>query len=64
MPDLVSIDTFNLQGHYAHDTSGVGQTMWMVILGRAVSGIGGAGIMTVSSIIITGMLKMLNQDHN
>lgn len=29
--------------------------MWMVTLGRAISGIGGAGIMTVSSIIITGM---------
>ena len=48
--------TYNqLQEHYADDTSGIGQTLWMVILGRAISGIGGAGIMTVSSIIITGM---------
>lgn len=30
--------------------------MWIVILGRALSGIGGAGVMTMSSIIITGRL--------
>lgn len=39
--------------------------MWMVIVGRAISGIGGSGIMTVSSIIITGMFsERLDQDHN
>jgi MFS family permease len=34
--------------------SGVGHDMWVVILGRAISGMGGAGTMTISSIIITG----------
>ncbi|PKY03519.1 efflux pump antibiotic resistance protein [Aspergillus campestris IBT 28561] len=33
--------------------SGIGHGLWMVILGRAVSGIGGAGIMTLGSVIIT-----------
>jgi MFS family permease len=28
--------------------------MWVVILGRAICGMGGGGIMTISSIIITG----------
>ena len=28
--------------------------MWIVILGRAISGMGGAGTMTISSVIITG----------
>lgn len=31
--------------------------MWVVILGRAISGMGGAGTMTISSIIITGELE-------
>ncbi|CAG8885688.1 unnamed protein product [Penicillium egyptiacum] len=36
--------------------SGLGIHMWVVILGRAVSGMGGAGIMTMSSIIITDIV--------
>ncbi|QRD90971.1 putative efflux pump antibiotic resistance protein [Aspergillus flavus] len=35
--------------------SGIGRDLWTVIIGRAVSGIGGAGIMTLGSVIITGM---------
>lgn len=35
--------------------SGVGSRMWIVILGRAISGMGGAGTMTISAVIITGM---------
>ncbi|XHG08024.1 hypothetical protein AWENTII_011152 [Aspergillus wentii] len=35
---------------------GTGSEMWMVILGRAISGIGGAGIMGVGSIIITDIV--------
>ena len=30
--------------------------MWVVILGRAISGMGGAGIMTISSIMITDIV--------
>ncbi|OQE84119.1 hypothetical protein PENNAL_c0029G09852 [Penicillium nalgiovense] len=36
--------------------SGLGIHMWVVILGRATSGMGGAGIMTISSIIITDIV--------
>ncbi|CAI7639569.1 unnamed protein product [Penicillium glandicola] len=36
--------------------SGIGPQMWMVIFGRAISGMGGAGIMTISSIIITDIV--------
>jgi len=39
-------------------SSGIGHDMWVVILGRAVSGMGGAGTMTVSSIIITGKIEL------
>lgn len=28
--------------------------MWVVILGRVISGMGGGGCMTISSVIITG----------
>ena len=35
------------------DSAG-GYSMWHIILGRAVSGIGGAGTLTVASVIITG----------
>ncbi|KAL2867831.1 major facilitator superfamily domain-containing protein [Aspergillus lucknowensis] len=35
---------------------GLATDLWIVILGRALSGIGGAGVMTMSSIIITGRL--------
>lgn len=38
--------------------SGLGREMWQVILGRAISGIGGAGTMTVAAVIITGMFEM------
>ncbi|KAJ6088220.1 hypothetical protein N7486_009481 [Penicillium sp. IBT 16267x] len=36
--------------------SGVGSQMWIVILGRAISGMGGAGTMTISSVIITDLV--------
>lgn len=36
------------------DSSGIGSQMWVVILGRAISGMGGGGCMTISSVIITG----------
>ncbi|KAJ6142514.1 hypothetical protein N7471_001967 [Penicillium samsonianum] len=36
--------------------SGLGTHMWVVIWGRAISGMGGAGIMTISSIIITDIV--------
>ncbi|KAG6811800.1 hypothetical protein H0H92_005816 [Tricholoma furcatifolium] len=36
--------------------SGIGSQMWIVVLGRAVSGMGGAGIMTVGSVIITDIV--------
>ncbi|KAL5333998.1 major facilitator superfamily domain-containing protein [Aspergillus crustosus] len=35
---------------------GLATDMWIVILGRALSGIGGAGVMTMSSIIITDIV--------
>ncbi|KAJ5248600.1 hypothetical protein N7468_000051 [Penicillium chermesinum] len=35
---------------------GLGSQMWVVILGRAISGIGGAGTMTISSVIITDIV--------
>jgi hypothetical protein len=35
--------------------SGIGSTLWQVILGRVVSGIGGAGMTALVSILITGM---------
>jgi len=34
--------------------SGLGREMWQVILGRAISGIGGAGTITVAAVIIAG----------
>ncbi|KAJ5772753.1 hypothetical protein N7457_007649 [Penicillium paradoxum] len=36
--------------------SGVGSHIWEVILGRAISGMGGAGIITISAIIITDIV--------
>lgn len=44
----------NWQTH--RSCSGLAPDMWIVIVGRAISGIGGAGVMTMSSIIITGRL--------
>ncbi|KAB8224274.1 major facilitator superfamily domain-containing protein [Aspergillus novoparasiticus] len=35
---------------------GIGRDLWAVIIGRAVSGIGGAGIMTLGSVIITDIV--------
>ncbi|KAI9374313.1 major facilitator superfamily domain-containing protein [Aspergillus egyptiacus] len=35
---------------------GVATDMWVVILGRALSGVGGAGVMTMSAIIITDIV--------
>ncbi|KAL4922108.1 major facilitator superfamily domain-containing protein [Aspergillus aurantiobrunneus] len=36
---------------------GLATDLWIVILGRALSGIGGAGVMTMSSIIITDIVS-------
>ncbi|OOQ87441.1 efflux pump antibiotic resistance protein [Penicillium brasilianum] len=36
--------------------SGVGSQLWVVILGRAISGMGGGGCMTISSVIITDIV--------
>ncbi|KAL2003748.1 hypothetical protein VTN02DRAFT_2384 [Thermoascus thermophilus] len=36
--------------------SGLGREMWQVILGRAISGIGGAGTMTVAAVIIADLV--------
>ncbi|KAL4960096.1 major facilitator superfamily domain-containing protein [Aspergillus stella-maris] len=36
---------------------GLAADMWIVILGRALSGVGGAGVMTMSSIIITDIVS-------
>ncbi|OJJ07326.1 hypothetical protein ASPVEDRAFT_364631 [Aspergillus versicolor CBS 583.65] len=36
---------------------GLAPDMWIVIVGRAISGIGGAGVMTMSSIIITDIVS-------
>ena len=38
----------------AYKNSGIANNLWIVIAGRAISGIGGAGIMTIGSVIITG----------
>ncbi|KAI8958462.1 MFS general substrate transporter [Daldinia sp. FL1419] len=37
---------------------GVGQTMWQVIVGRVISGSGGAGIMTLAAVIITDLAPL------
>lgn len=37
--------------------------MWQVILGRAVTGVGGAGMVTLASVIITGE-QYTNQSHS
>ena len=36
--------------------SGVGWTLWQVILGRGISGLGGAGMISLVSIYITGIV--------
>ncbi|KAI9848175.1 MAG: hypothetical protein M1837_000849 [Sclerophora amabilis] len=38
---------------------GLGQTMWQVIFGRAVAGIGGAGMTVIVSILITDMVPVI-----
>ncbi|KAK7424656.1 hypothetical protein QQZ08_008539 [Neonectria magnoliae] len=38
--------------------SGVGQSMWQVILGRMISGSGGAGMMALASVIITDLAPL------
>ncbi|KAJ5588006.1 uncharacterized protein N7459_003771 [Penicillium hispanicum] len=35
---------------------GIGSQMWVIILGRAISGMGGAGTMTISSVLITDIV--------
>ncbi|KPM42363.1 hypothetical protein AK830_g4238 [Neonectria ditissima] len=37
---------------------GIGQSMWQVILGRMISGSGGAGMMTLASVIITDLAPL------
>lgn len=39
--------------------SAFAREIWQVILGRAISGIGGAGLITVGSVIVTGMELLL-----
>ena len=34
--------------------SGIGQSMWQVIVGRIVSGLGAAGMTVIVSVLITG----------
>jgi MFS family permease len=34
--------------------SGIGQELWQVILGRVITGLGGAGMVTMAAVIITG----------
>ena len=36
--------------------SGLGRTLWQVILGRAIAGVGGSGMTVIVSIIVTGNL--------
>ncbi|KAI1086070.1 MFS general substrate transporter [Rostrohypoxylon terebratum] len=38
--------------------SGVGQSMWQVILGRVISGSGGAGLMSLAAVIITDLAPL------
>ncbi|KAI9743874.1 MAG: hypothetical protein M1818_002608 [Claussenomyces sp. TS43310] len=38
---------------------GMGQTMWQVIVGRAVAGIGGAGVTVIVSILVTDLVPMI-----
>lgn len=47
---------------WANLCSGAMKNMSAVILGRAISGIGGAGIMAISSMIITGMAYQVSVD--
>lgn len=39
--------------------SGAGRTLWQVVAGRAIGGIGGAGMTSLVSIIIAGMVMIL-----
>ncbi|KAE8165168.1 major facilitator superfamily domain-containing protein [Aspergillus tamarii] len=41
---------------YTLGVQGIGRDLWTVIIGRTVSGIGGAGIMTLGSVIITDIV--------
>ena len=38
-------------------SSGAGVAMWQVILGRAISGLGGAGMTSLVSVLIAGKTK-------
>lgn len=54
---------FQVLGHqliHLTQLSGIGHVMPIVILGRIISGMGGAGIMAMSSIIITGTSPVTN----
>lgn len=42
---------------YALFSSGVGTTYWHVLLGRVVSGIGGAGMVGLVAVIIAGTIR-------
>lgn len=42
--------------------SGAGATLWQVIAGRAIGGIGGAGMASLVSVIITGMFILFDRD--
>lgn len=40
---------------------GVGQTYWQIILGRAISGIGSAGKIALTSIVVAGKRQLYSQ---
>lgn len=44
---------------YLRSLSGAGITTWQVVLGRAVAGIGGAGMTSLVSILIAGRILFL-----
>jgi hypothetical protein len=44
-------------------SSGLGITLWQVVIGRVIAGIGGAGMNAMISVIITGMLADCLSPH-
>jgi MFS family permease len=42
---------------------GLGQSMWQVIAGRAVAGIGGAGMTVIVAVLITDLVLMIEVAH-
>ncbi|KAE8377584.1 major facilitator superfamily domain-containing protein [Aspergillus bertholletiae] len=56
LQDASWLSTGYTLGVCAAQPIGVGRDLWTVIFGRAISGIGGAGIMTLGSVIITDIV--------